>query len=160
MNKILAEQASLESRIESRMGYEEFKMRQSKNGKGQNCFQHTSMGRTMVTCSLVSDNDIHKDLWTPTAKVNEEKSKNVENLIEKIQHTASNEETSQVISEEESLEPSLPAKYANWPKQKVTLPFDDSDWPSAIECTSQVSKQPKWNEYPSVFFSPENKGFK
>jgi hypothetical protein len=22
-----------------------------------------------------------------------------------------------------------------------------------------VSKLPKWNEYPSVFFSPENKGF-
>ena len=35
LNKILAEQASLESRIESRMGYEEFRMRQSKTGKGK-----------------------------------------------------------------------------------------------------------------------------
>merc|ERR1711935_1205210 len=159
LNKILAEQASLEARIESRMGYEEFRMRQSKTGKGQNCFQHTNMGRTMVTCSLVSDNDIHKDLWTPTAiaKVNEEKSKNVETLIQKFQHTGSNEES--LNSEEKSSEPSLPPKYSKWPDQKAILPFDDSDWPLSIDCTSQVSKLPKWNEYPSVFFSPENKGF-
>ena len=38
LNKILAEQASLEARIESRMGYEEFKMRQSKTGKGRALF--------------------------------------------------------------------------------------------------------------------------
>ena len=30
---------------------------------------------------------------------------------------------------------------------------------SNILLSSQVSKLPKWNEYPSVFFSPENKGF-
>ena len=35
LNKILAEQASLESRIESRRVYEEFRMRQSKTGKGK-----------------------------------------------------------------------------------------------------------------------------
>ena len=93
------------------------------------------MGRTMVTCSLVSDNDIHKDLWTPTAiaKVNEEKSKNVETLIQKFQHTGSNEES--LNSEEKSSEPSLPPKYSKWPDQKATLPFDDSDWPLAIDCT-------------------------
>ena len=72
------------------------------------------MGRTMVTCSLVSDNDIHKDLWTPT-KVNEEKSKNVETLIQKFQHTGSNEES--LNFEEKSSEPSLPPKYSKWPDQ-------------------------------------------
>ena len=76
LNKILAEQATLETRMESRMSYEDFKMRLSKTGKGQNCFQHTKSGKTFVTCSLLQDNDVHKDLL----EAPEEKDINTENI--------------------------------------------------------------------------------
>ena len=65
-----------------------------------------------------------KDLWTPTAKVNEEKSKNVETLIQKFQHTSSNENT----VKEDTLQPSLPPKYAKWPDQKVQVLKRDMKW--------------------------------
>ena len=57
------------------------------------------------------------DLWTPTAKVNEEKSKNVETLIQKFQHTTSDENP----VKEKTHEPSLPPKYSKWPDQKVVI---------------------------------------
>ena len=149
--------------MESRMEYEEFKMRQSRSGKGQNCHQHTNLGRTMVTCSLLSENDIHKDLWTNQGKtVNEIKSKNVENLIQKFQ-TISNEdgENEEIGRKLADLEPSLPPKFDKWPeKSDKVANLDDPDWPTAVECTSQVVKHPQWNEFPTVFLSPENKGFK
>ena len=146
--------------MESRMEYEEFKMKQSKSGKGQNCFQHTNLGRTMVTCSLMSENDIHKDLWTNQGKsFNEIKSKNVENLIQKFQHI-SHDESSDDENNYGILEPSMPAKYEKLPENADKLSFEDPDWPSAVECSGQLAKQPKWNEYPTVFLSPENKGFK
>ena len=36
-------------------------------------------------------------------------------------------------------------------------PYNDHEWPTAIECTNHGSKLPE--EYPTVFLSPENKGF-
>jgi hypothetical protein len=94
-----------------------------------------AFGRIEGNLNCIWDFLTFKDLWTPTAiaKVNEEKSKNVDSLIQKFQHTSSNEES--LNSEEKSSEPSLPPKYSKWPDQKATLPFDDSDWPSAIDCT-------------------------
>ena len=137
LNKILAEQASLEVRMESRMEYEEFKLRQ---GKGQNCHQV----KNTVTCTLGSENgDYHKDLWSF-------KSKNVESLLHQFE---SNQEANQIGT----LEPSKTPKYSFWPVEVGPFPWDDTQWPSAVQCTSHL--KPKWNEFPTVFLSPENKGF-
>ena len=61
-------------------------------------------------------------------------------------------------------EPSLPEKYKNWPKNEaediLKYPYLASDWPTAVDCAAQVSKKPASNEYPTVFLSPESKGFK
>ena len=58
-------------------------------------------------------------------------------------------------------EPSLPAKYKEWPENpnKESCPFLSDGWPTAVDCAAQASKKPQINEYPTVFLSPENKGF-
>lgn len=159
LNKILSEQASLETRMESRMEYEEFKMRQSQNGKGHNCYQHSNgNGNTMVTCSLMTDQDLYNDLWThpATNAVTAKSSKKVDTLINKYKHIESADEEDK---EEPKVLPTLPVKYTNWPETRPALPFEDSEWPSPMQCASQVSKEPQWNEYPTVFMSPEDKGY-
>lgn len=161
LNKILSEQASLETRMESRMEYEELKMRQSQNGQGQNCYQHSNQnGKTMVTCSLMTDQDLYNDLWTHPASSsssNDKASKKVDTLINKFKHIENNDEAP--LEEHDVPEPTLPVKYANWPDTRPALPFEDSEWPSPMQCAGQVSKEPQWNEYPTVFMSPEDKGY-
>lgn len=57
--------------------------------------------------------------------------------------------------------PSKPRKYAEFPKMppEFSFPYLNSDWPTKADCASQMAKPPQWNEYPTVFMSPENKGF-
>ena len=54
-------------------------------------------------------------------------------------------------------EPSMEPKYHVYPVDKPDAPYNDPEWPSAIECTNHGTKLPA--EYPTVFLSPENKGF-
>ncbi len=53
-------------------------------------------------------------------------------------------------------EPSKSPKYAKWPKKKFKL---KEGWPTESDCAAHFNNPPKWNEYPTVFLSPENKGF-
>ena len=39
------------------------------------------------------------------------------------------------------------------------LPYESKDWPSKEECDNHVQKFPTWNEFPTTYMSPENKGF-
>jgi len=58
--------------------------------------------------------------------------------------------------------PSLPAKYAVWPSEQAEKPAHSrSGWPSRETCDAARNGRPppKWNEFPTVFLSPENKGF-
>ncbi len=156
LNKILAEQASIEARMESRMEYEEFKMRQSKNGKGQNCFQQiNSLGMTMVTCSLTSENDLHRELWSHPTQTKDVKTKNVESLIQKFEKYSTEDSEDSGLDDE----PSLPPKYATWPKLEASLLFENKDWPLPFDCSNHLSLEPSSMEHLSVFLSPENRGF-
>ncbi|CAH1785951.1 unnamed protein product [Owenia fusiformis] len=40
-----------------------------------------------------------------------------------------------------------------------SLLFKDKDWPSKDECDRYVQKFPSWNEFPTTYLPPENKGF-
>lgn len=59
--------------------------------------------------------------------------------------------------------PSLPPKYSEFPAavsaRETPRAYEDPDWPREKDCRSQLAKPPQWNEYPTVFLSPENKGF-
>jgi hypothetical protein len=38
--------------------------------------------------------------------------------------------------------------------------YNQRDWPSERECREEWGdRPPQWSEYPTVFLSPENKGF-
>jgi hypothetical protein len=52
--------------------------------------------------------------------------------------------------------PTLRSKYEEWPLKKVKLEIPD---PSSEECSGLLTKAPKWDDYPTVFVSPENRGF-
>ena len=58
--------------------------------------------------------------------------------------------------------PSKPPKYQEFPKSSPDAappPYMNINWPTKTDCSSQMAKPPQWNEYPTVFMSPENKGF-
>ena len=52
--------------------------------------------------------------------------------------------------------PTLRSKYEDWPLKKVKLEIAD---PSSEECSTVLSKTPKLDDFPTVFVSPENRGF-
>lgn len=65
-------------------------------------------------------------------------------------------ETSNDTDHEDPYLPSMPPKYAAWPE-----PIQNPDWPLAEDCSleSKVTL-PDLKDFPTVFLSPENKGFK
>ena len=40
-----------------------------------------------------------------------------------------------------------------------SLPYQDPDWPDKAECDIHVQRYPQWNEFPTTYLPPENKGF-
>ena len=66
---------------------------------------------------------------------------------------------------ENPMKPSLPPLYDEWPPSiaegigSISEPILRATWPSESDCGSQKVRAPQWNEYPTVFMSPENKGF-
>lgn len=160
--------------MESRMEYEQHKIQMSRDGKGQNCVQYKDMGHTYLTCSLESANDIHKDIITSDdGSINfkgaePHESREIENLLKSFELKVDTVHVGDIASKDsssdnEDKEPSLAPKYSEWPKKifdEMLLPHQEPDWPSPMDCSTQVSKPPQWNEYPTVFLSPENKGFK
>jgi hypothetical protein len=53
----------------------------------------------------------------------------------------------------------LPPKYSKWTLDSAKDVTAGADWPTEADCVQNMAKPPQWNEYPSVFLSPENKGF-
>jgi len=44
-------------------------------------------------------------------------------------------------------------------QKSESLPYQLKDWPMKEECDLHVQKFPTWNEFPTTYLSPENKGF-
>ena len=53
--KLLLEQATPEMKLESRLEYEEQKIRESADGRGQDCFQYQQDGHTFLSCNMRRD---------------------------------------------------------------------------------------------------------
>ena len=77
-----------------------------------------------------------------------------------------NEERS--LKEDYSIKPTLPEKYPSYPDNIDANSEEDifwflkkkfgKHWPTKETCNNQNLKR-KWSEFPTVFLSPENKGF-
>ena len=39
------------------------------------------------------------------------------------------------------------------------LSYKEKGWPQKEECDTHVQKFPTWNEFPTTYLPPENKGF-
>ena len=50
-------------------------------------------------------------------------------------------------------------KHPKIPETMKKLPYNHPEWPSSEECDTFVHKFPNWNEYPTTYMPPENKGF-
>lgn len=74
-----------------------------------------------------------------------------------------------VESEGDPREPTLRPKYGEWPEDQIKENDEENlfvavhnkpDWPTEEDCdTEWISRPPQWNEFPTVFLSPENKGY-
>ena len=72
------------------------------------------------------------------------------------------------LKEDYSIKPTLPKKYVSYPDNIESDSEDDmfwflktkfgKHWPRKETCNKQNLDR-KWNEFPTVFLSPENKGF-
>jgi hypothetical protein len=176
--KIVDEQASMDTRMSVRMGYEQFKIQSSLNGRGQECVQYQTMGQTYISCNLRHDNDKHKHLLDNNSQMDQEQ---LEELLRTFEYRvgvigggkdandtgdadSDSRETSTTSNgeDEDHEDPSQPSKqpmYAVWPEEMTTSMHMRPNWPTEYDCSSQLGKPPQWNEYPTVFLSPENKGF-
>ena len=52
---LLIKQATLESKMNARMNYEQFKIQSSPDGRGQDCVQYEQLGHTYLSCNLRRD---------------------------------------------------------------------------------------------------------
>ena len=55
--------------------------------------------------------------------------------------------------------PLYTVKHPEIPEAMLKLPYHQQDWPTSEECDTFVHKFPNWNEYPTTYLPPENKGF-
>ena len=63
LSAIMESQATLESKMEARMNYEQFKIQSSPDGRGQDCVQYEQLGHTYLSCNLRRDQDKHGHLY-------------------------------------------------------------------------------------------------
>ncbi len=194
MSQIIDAQASLDTKMDSRMGYEQFKIQTSPDGRGQDCVQYEQLGHKYLSCHVRHEQDKHEHLFERMEQgdddgvVLDRLLKSFQARIESIGGPASssatdaNDTKKRPRDEHETLEvemyvedgladphePTKPPKYAAWPetltlgsKKDAAVPdYDRPDWPTEADCdTEWISRPPQWNEYPTVFLSPENKGF-
>ena len=113
-----------------------------------------------MTCSLQADLDIHKELWYDINNAGDKKSNDVDDLLKKIElKIVDPDHASSKDQQDKAKEPSKAGLYTQWPSIPAKSLDMDPSWPSAVDCATRTSVAPKWNEYPTVFLSPENAGF-
>ncbi|XP_037071285.1 tetratricopeptide repeat protein 17-like [Pollicipes pollicipes] len=152
--KLIREQAELDTKIESRLNYEEQKIRESSDGKGHTCFRYYQNGQSILSCNMAAaagegGSETVSDLQTKLSDL-QTKADRLEEQVSKLSRGA--EPTT------DGDRPTLPRRYTALDPsgtERLLRP----DWPSQDECGQKVTKFPGANEFPSVFLAPDNKGF-
>ncbi|KAF0312441.1 Tetratricopeptide repeat protein 17 [Amphibalanus amphitrite] len=164
--KLLREQAELETKIESRLNYEEQKIRESADGKGHTCFRYYQNGQSILSCNMASargepGSETVSDLQTKLSDL-QNKADRLEEQVSKLSRGSDSSSEEDGGEEEEDGngdgEDALARRYTALDPQ-ATAHLQEPDWPSQEECGQKVTKFPSANEFPSVFLAPDNKGF-
>ena len=152
--------------MESRMEYEQLKIFQSEHGRGQDCVQYTQRGHTYTSCHKKRDGvNLEKERSKFDDMHIEDLLKTFEDRVESIgvrPKNATEEEPKSDPDMEDPKKPSKPPRYAEAPDPPEQPPlYAQPEWPTRAHCSRNElgSDPPEWNDYPSVFLSPENKGF-
>ena len=131
----MEEQASIEDRIKSRFEYENLKLLTSKENIGHECTKFVSDDKVFITCNsekgmaLLDKSDI-------------------DDLVRKLEGKVEG-------GVDEDQDPTLRPRYSSWPPQP---PSDEDD--NTAECMKILTEpKRKAEDFPTVFLSPENKGF-
>ncbi|MCL4120592.1 UNVERIFIED_CONTAM: hypothetical protein GTU68_050944 [Idotea baltica] len=157
--KLLLEQATPEMKLESRLEYEEQKIRESADGRGQDCFQYQQDGHTFLSCNMRRDQLEHQGSSTELLLD-----------LQSLLHTVESETMrlgQQVLKRKPSLPTSVPyvtplsPAHSHRPKTLYNNPVSKlygDNFPSAKDCQKNLPL-PSWDAFPTVFLPSENKGF-
>ncbi|KAK8402915.1 hypothetical protein O3P69_000887 [Scylla paramamosain] len=156
--KLLLEQATPEMKLESRLEYEEQKIRESTDGRGQDCFQYQQDGHTFLSCNMRRDqleqrgspSELLLDLQSLLHTVESE-------ALRLGQHVLKRKPL--LMSQMPQITPLHPAKtYRNGGGTGVLDMALGEGFPTAEQC-EKAAPLPQWDDFPSVFLPAENKGF-
>ncbi|XP_045581208.2 tetratricopeptide repeat protein 17 isoform X1 [Procambarus clarkii] len=163
--KLLLEQATPEMKLESRLEYEEQKIRESTDGRdnlfhlpGQDCFQYQQDGHTFLSCNMRRDqleqrgspSELLLDLQSLLHTVESE-------ALRLGQHVLKRKPL--LISQVPQIMPLHPTKtYRNGGTPGILDMTLGEGFPTAEQC-EKAPLLPQWDDFPSVFLPAENKGF-
>ncbi len=161
--KTASEQASFQTRVESKMAYEQIKILSSADGRGVDCVQYeTPFGQEFISCSMensIQDQRPFLDEFLKEDRIIEAKVEDVQRRLVELDDIDITCEFDEV---DEDQEPTLEPLYAAFPDEDETSLYgwsQRSSFPLDIECHTPLRTVPIWSDYPTVFLSPENKGF-
>ncbi|XP_064604076.1 tetratricopeptide repeat protein 17-like isoform X2 [Liolophura sinensis] len=148
-DRLLTEQVMSGVKMEQRLAYEQLKSRDSSSGVGEHCLMGEKDGRQVLTCTWKKQRSPDLDFSA---------------LFEGVSSSLYNPQTRGTGDgpKKKSLDYSKPVRAPLYTKHRREAPkFGDpsADWPSKEECDTFVQKAPTAMELPSVYLSPENKGF-
>ncbi|XP_027224243.2 tetratricopeptide repeat protein 17 [Penaeus vannamei] len=156
--KLLLEQATPEMKLESRLEYEEQKIRESTDGRGQDCFQYQQDGHTFLSCNMRRDqleqrgspSELLLDLQSLLHTVESE-------ALRLGQHVLKRKPL--LMSQVPQIMPLHPTKtYRNGGTPGILDVTLGEGFPTPEQC-EQAPPLPQWDDFPSVFLPAENKGF-
>ncbi|XP_076045248.1 tetratricopeptide repeat protein 17 isoform X2 [Oratosquilla oratoria] len=157
--KLLMEQATPEMKLESRLEYEEQKIRESTDGRGQDCFQYQQDGHTFLSCNMRRDqleqrgsaSELLLDLQSLLHTVESEALRLAQHVL-KRRPTISTAHVPPVTS----LQPSKAHRGGLLSSSLVATLGEN--FPTAEQC-QKAAPLPQWDAFPTVFLPAENKGF-
>ncbi|KAK4302085.1 hypothetical protein Pmani_025813 [Petrolisthes manimaculis] len=156
--KLLLEQATPEMKLESRLEYEEQKIRESTDGRGQDCFQYQQDGHTFLSCNMRRDqleqrgspSELLLDLQSLLHTVESE-------ALRLGQHVLKRKPL--LMSQVPQIMPLHPAKtYRSSGGEGLMDVSLGEGFPTPEQC-EKAPHLPQWDDFPSVFLPAENKGF-
>ncbi|XP_068207813.1 tetratricopeptide repeat protein 17 [Palaemon carinicauda] len=155
--KLLLEQATPEMKLESRLEYEEQKIRESSDGRGQDCFQYQQDGHTFLSCNMRRDqlenrgspSELLLDLQSLLHTVESEALRLGQHVLKR----------KPLLATQPQITPLHPAKsFQNGGGSGLLDMTLGEGFPTPEQC-EQASPLPQWDDFPSVFLPAENKGF-
>jgi len=168
-------QASLETRVSSRLSYEKYKvMTEGETFRPQGCYETIENGKIFIEC-VVNSNDSNnlpkQTVYRRNTPTSYEKTETSEEMLSSFDEIDDSSEEVDVIFGPENkpddyveIDRNKPYIKKKYPKFSKTLfnelkKYENPNWPNQEECKTHVSRFPEWGQLPTVYLPPENKGY-